>query len=161
MVSSRRLILDANLAVLLIVGLADARLIASHRNLKAYDLSDLELLKAAVSMSGELLWCPHLASEVSNLIRQIGGPAKAMLTQALAQALTGAQEEYISSEHGIHHWAYPALGLNDAIIILLAQSGATLLTADLDLHLRVLGEGLTSVNFAELRDSRRDFLPAV
>ena len=157
MTPGRQLILDANLAVLLIVGLADPRLVASHRNLKSYDLKDLDLLKAAVSMSGDLLWCPHLASEVSNLIRQIGGPAKITVTHALARALKGAHEELVSSERGIDHWAYPSLGLNDAILLRLAQSGATLLTADLQLHLSALGDGLSSVNFAELRDHRPDF----
>lgn len=155
--SDRPLILDANLAVLLIVGLADHRLISSHRNLQTYDFRDFELVKAVVSMSNDLVWCPHLLSEVSSLARQIGGPAKRQVTDALAQAIISSKEDYIPSEAGASHAAYAKLGLTDAILLLLTQSGATLLTTDLGLHLEALSQGLSSINFNELRDERPDF----
>lgn len=157
MSSDRPLILDANLAVLLIVGLTDSRLIASHRNLKAFDQNDLRLLEDVVSMSSELLWCPHLLAEVSSLVRQIGGPARRTLTEGLARAITSTTEKYVTSSDGTAHTAYATLGLTDSILLLLARSGATLLTADLDLHLAALSDGLRSVNFAEIRDTRSDF----
>ncbi|WP_269513850.1 hypothetical protein [Brevundimonas subvibrioides] len=157
MKSDRALILDANLAVLLIVGLVDSRLITSHRNLSAYDVDDFELVKSVVAMSTELIWCPHLLSEVSSLIRQIGGPARRQVTAGLSQAISGAKETCLASETALSHPAYASLGLTDAILLLLAQSGATLLTADLDLHLAALADGLSSINFAEVRDERPDF----
>lgn len=157
MKSDRPLILDANLAVLLIVGLTDPRLIRSHRNLTAYDSRDFELVKNIVSMSTELIWCPHLLSEVSSLTRQIGGPARRRVTDGLARVIGESEETYIKSEDGTRQGAYLKLGLTDSIILLLARSGATLLTADLDLHLAALSEGLSTINFSEIRDERSDF----
>lgn len=157
MKSDRPLILDANLAVLLIVGLSDPRLIRSHRNLTGYDSRDFDLLKDVVAMSTALIWCPHLLSEVSSLTRQIGGPARRHVTDGLARVIGGSEETYIKSDEGTQHGAYLHLGLTDSIILLLARSGATLLTADLDLHLVALSEGLNTINFSEIRDQRPDF----
>ena len=68
--------LDANLLVLLIVGLTDRRLIASHKRLKEYTVDDFDLLERLISASAGIAVTPNVLSEASNLTRQIGGPAR-------------------------------------------------------------------------------------
>ena len=45
---ARHLVLDTNVFLLLIVGLADTRYIASHDNTRAFDLEDFRILQGLV-----------------------------------------------------------------------------------------------------------------
>lgn len=151
------LLLDSNLAVLLVVGLADRRLIASHRALKSFDDHDFNALRMLVEASDRLVWCPHVFTETSNLARQIGGPAKRLVTMVLGDMIASSDERQMASSEDVTQEGFLRLGLTDAILVSLTQQGAQLLTTDLDLHLSVLAAGKASVNFNDLRNHRPGF----
>ena len=144
--------LDANLAVLLAVGLADVGYIAKHKRLRRYDMAAFELLDEVLGAGDGIVWCPHVLAETSNLVRYLNDPVEAEAAAALAVLVGRFPEESVPSSTGCGRAEYRRLGLTDAILLTLASSGATLLTDDLDLHLAALSADLPSLNFNELRD---------
>jgi hypothetical protein len=81
---------------------------------------------------------PNTLTETSNLLRQIGDPARQELTEALRSFIQSRQELGIASVEAARRLEYAKLGLTDAVLLEIAglkRQGLlpTLLTADLDL----------------------------
>lgn len=65
----RQLLVDTNLTLLLVVGLTDREYIARHKRLAAYRVADFEALGATLRASSEMVFCPNVWTETSNLAR--------------------------------------------------------------------------------------------
>jgi hypothetical protein len=66
------IILDTNILILLIAGLADVERYSNHKNLKNFDLSaDFEILPSILNGASEIILTPNTLTETSNLLRQI------------------------------------------------------------------------------------------
>jgi hypothetical protein len=52
---------------------------------------------------------------------------------------------------------YRRLGLADAALLCVADSGATILTDDVDLYLAAVRAGLKAINYNHIREMRPDF----
>lgn len=155
--TGRPVVLDSNLAALLVVGISDPTLVGRHRRLRSYDATDFDLLTGTLSIAGGLVWCPHVLAETSNLIRYLNEPAKSAVTLTLGTVVEAGDERPVSSGDGVRRVEFKRLGLTDAVLLVLAEAEAVLLTDDLDLHLAALSAGQDSINFSELRDQRPDF----
>ena len=144
--------LDANLAVLFTVGLANIDYIEKHKRLRRYDVAAFRLLDELLGAADGVVWCPHVLTETSNLVLYLNDPIRPEAAAALALLVNRYQEKAIPSAEGCARPEYLRLGLTDAILLTLASTGATLVTDDLDLHLAAASADLPSINFNELRD---------
>lgn len=150
----KRLIIDAQLLVLVLVGLLDTKLIGKHKRTKVYALEDYEILKAVLESHDEVVVTPNVLTEASNLIRLIGDPQKTQLTILLRAWIDGdeSEEHYIESSRAAARDEFPRLGLTDGTILELMQDELELLTADLDLYLSAsAAHPARTTNFNHLR----------
>ena len=150
-------ILDANLLVLLVVGLYSRPYIARHKRLAAYSEKDFDLLSAYVASASRLIVTPNTVTETSNLAGQTSEPARGKILKVLGKLLhtTTTEELYIDSKFAAEHPAFPRLGLTDSVLLNVADEGRTLLTADLDLYLAALRHGQSAVNFNHYIEANR------
>ncbi len=144
--------LDTNLLLLLVVGRASRSAIAEVKRLRAYSASDFDILTGQLGNSGGIVLTPNSVTETSNLLRS--GP-RSRHHQAIANsfkslvALFG--ESYVARLQALERPECINLGVTDSVMLILASSGALLLTADLDLYLAASRKGLPAVNFNYLR----------
>ena len=90
----RQIILDSNLLVLLIVGLTDPKLIYKHKRTKSYEKEDFELLVNILSNYDQVVVTPHILTETSNLVSQIGEPTMSLLRKTLLALLKEQKEVF-------------------------------------------------------------------
>jgi hypothetical protein len=140
-------ILDANLLVLLVVGMASPAYITSHKRLRAYGVKDFQLLRTVLSTASRVIVTPNIVTEASNLAGQISEPARARIFAKLRALLTIADERYVASRQATENTAFLRLGITDAAVMDAMDIGATLLTSDLDLYREAARQGRTVVNF--------------
>ncbi|HEY9011175.1 MAG TPA: hypothetical protein VIN06_09160 [Devosia sp.] len=150
----KRVVLDTNLALLLVVGLTDRTYISRHKRLAAYRVEDFELLGMLIESHGGIVFCPNVLSETSNLLRHIHEPIRSELSGTLERVVrsTAVAEEYVASAQAVTHGIFHRLGLTDAVLFTLTEFDAVLLTADLSLYLEVLSAGREAVNYNHVRD---------
>lgn len=151
------LLLDTNLPVLLVVGLTDLSYIAKHKRLSGYDEKDFEIVNGYVAGSDRLIICPNVASETSNLLRQIAEPARSQIGSAFAEIIGRIEESYVPSVDAASMPEHLRLGITDSVLLLLAKTDATLLTADLDLYLAAAHRNLSTINYNHIREQRADY----
>jgi len=139
--------LDANLLVLLVVGMASPAYISRHKRLRAYDVRDFELLRTVLSTASRVIVTPNTVTEASNLAGQISEPARTLVFTKLRALLTIAEERYVASRQAAENSTFLRLGITDAVVLDAMDVSSTLLTSDLDLYLEAARQGRTVVNF--------------
>ncbi|MDT7041626.1 PIN domain-containing protein [Candidatus Nitronereus thalassa] len=151
----KQIIIDANLMVLLVVGLTNPDLIERHkRTRKVFQKEDLDLLKKVLSGFDQILLTPHILTETSNLVSQIGEPAISQVRITLSKLLQSIEETFDPSVEVVKHQSYVRLGLTDCSILRLMGKSVTLLTADLSLFLDAAKSNPNAINFNYLRQER-------
>ena len=152
------ILLDSNLAVLLCVGLAGREHIPRHKRLAAFDELDFDLLLSVVSSFSAIAVIPNIATETSNLLRQVKPPLRDEVSKALAGLIEGAEEQVVMSKQAVIHDSYVKLGLTDAAILQLIESETNfnLMTVDFDLYLAAAVRELKVINFNHLKEQRPD-----
>ena len=151
------ILLDTNLLVLFVVGLTDPSYIPKHKRLAVYDQRDFEIVSEIVAGSDKLIICPNVASETSNLLRQIGEPARSRIGHVFAEIIARIEESYVPSVDAASLPEHLRLGITDSVLLLLAETNATLLTADLDLYLAAEDRNLSTINYNHVRAIRPDY----
>jgi hypothetical protein len=144
------IVLDANLLLLLAVGLTSRAYISNHKRLQGYEEPDFDLLTGLIG-SAAILVTPNTLTETSNLARQIKEPARTQISRQLRQICTILEEHYVQSSRAAGYKEFLRLGLADAAQLDLAGASHTLLTVDLDLYLAAVGRGLKAENFNHYR----------
>jgi len=147
----RQIILDSNLLVLLIVGLTDPNLISKHKRTKSYEKEDFDLLAKILSKYDQVVVTPHILTETSNLVSQIGEPTMSLLRKTLLALLEEQKEVFQESIDIGKHTSFIRLGLTDCAILNIIKSELPLITVDLDLYLMAVKENENTVNFNHLR----------
>jgi hypothetical protein len=141
------LLVDANLLVLLVVGLASPEYIARHKRLRAFGAEDFDLLRNLLAAARRVIVTPNVVTEASNLAGQIAEPARARIFAALRTVLEHTQEVYVESRKAAVLGVFPRLGIADAVTLDLLGNDMTLVTSDLDLYLEAARQGRDAVNF--------------
>lgn len=151
--SSRRVIaVDANLLVLLVVGLTDEKLVEKHKRTTSFQQDDFQLLTEILSGYEEILLTPHVLTEVSNLTSQIGDPAKSKIRSTFAALMNTHPEIYEKSSTTGKHYLFARLGLTDCGLLSLVENGNPLITVDLSLYLAACKLSDNVFNFNHIRD---------
>ena len=154
-----KLILDACLSILFVVGLTKRDYICKHKRLQGYDEVDFDNVSQIIAQSDGVIFTPNVLSETSNIIRYgVNDPLRSELAIKLGVIISNADERVIESRDAVRRREYVRLGLTDAVLLeLLARCGATLLTIDLDLYLAASNAGLNTVNYNHIKEQRPDF----
>lgn len=152
----RRIILDANLLVLYVVGLTDVKLVNQHKRLKIFDVDDYRFLQQRLSSYDKIVVTPGVLTESSNLLRQTNEAASTRLMRKLKTLIDCAfVEVYHPAREAAEQDEYEKLGLTDAGLLLLGDKYTPLLTADLSLYLAYNKRKLPVENFNYVRPLRR------
>ncbi len=148
-------LIDANLLVLLVAGQVGRDLVGRHKNLRSYSLDDYDLLAAVISSAKRIFVTPHILTETSNLLGQIGEPDRSRLFagfRALIQSVGMVEEIHVSSRIAASRAEFIRLGLADSASLVEHGDEITLLTADAPLYVAALSAGRKAVNFNHIRD---------
>ena len=144
--------LDANLLVLLVVGLAEPRYIQVHKRLKAFTFDDFKLLTKMIAASAGMAVTPNALSEASNLLRQINEPAKSRIGMALRRLIQNTNEIYVASVDASSRREFLRIGLSDSALLEVNKNDIVVLSVDLSRCLAAQAAGYTVVNFNHLRE---------
>jgi predicted nucleic acid-binding protein len=145
------LILDANLLVLLVVGSVDERQVPTFKRTRAYTRDDFRLLLGFMSRFGTLMVTPHILTEATNLLDDLKEPMRTTAFGFLRELISRSEERFEKSAELAGRRQFVRLGLADTAVHSVAEAGAALLTADLDLYLAASATSRHAVNFNHLR----------
>lgn len=141
-------LVDSNLLLLLVVGSANREYIRAHKRLSDhYDESDFDILVGLIEMFSEIVTVPHVVTEVFNLSRQIGSPARQQIFAKLHDLVETANEVQVASMTGFRRQESVFLGLTDSILLHLCEENVTLMTADSRLATTAEMAGYSVVRF--------------
>jgi hypothetical protein len=148
------IIVDANLLLLWIVGLASPDYIPKHKRLQTYTVEDFVIRLNSLSRARRIILTPNTLTETSNLAGYIAEPARTEIFCVLAVLIKAAETEecFIESEKAATRPEFLRLGLTDSALLHLAGDSHMLLTADVDLYLAALHRGLNAENFNHYRN---------
>lgn len=147
-------IIDANLLVLLVVGLTDSSLISKHKRTRSFETEDYKLLTDALSHFDQIIVTPHILTEASNLLSQTSEPIASALRNTLSELLSTQREEFEPSAAVAEHGSFLRLGLTDSAILRLVEREVPVITTDLDLYLAACKTNPNAINFTYLRQER-------
>ena len=149
----RTLLLDANVLLLLFVGLHDRRRISHFKNTAQFTEEDFDLLVEIVAQFDMIAATPHVLTEVSNLAGQLGEPGRSQLFEGLRTQLTILSEPQVAVASAVTDEGFVRLGVTDAAISVLTRGDPqyVVLTADLDLWIHLTRAGVNAENFNHLR----------
>ena len=153
----KRIAVDANLLLLLVVGSAAPEFVHKHKRLKAYLASDYDLLTSIVERPDRIVATPNALTEVSNLMRHgVQEPLQTKIVRAF-QALVGQLDErYQPSRKIIRDPDFLQLRLADCAWLDCLDADTELITADLPLYLVAISRGHAARKFTHLRDLARE-----
>ena len=150
-------LVDANLLVLLIVGNVRRSLVDRHPELKAYSVSDYDLLVSQFGPGCMIYVTPNTLTETSNLLRLGPESINASLFDELRSMIQDNEEVVVVSKRAASRSEFGWLGLTDTVLLELATPETPLITTDLRLWSTVIGfKPDAAVNFHHLR--RRKFV---
>lgn len=149
---SSRLLIDANLLVLLVVGMTARRLVSKHKRLREFSEDDYDLLTALISAVDEVVVTPNTLTEASNLLKQHRDPERSRFLDGLKAVIKGGREITVPSADASDNPAFRRLGLADAAILEIVSKDTKLLTVDLDLWKAASSRGSNAAeNFWHLK----------
>lgn len=152
---SSTLLIDTNLIVLLVVGLADEKAVINHKRTRAYTIDDFRLLTEFISSIPEVAVIPNALSEASNLLSFEGDEHARSILNKFSIFLSRAKEKYIVSADAARRPEFKWLGLTDCALLEFAKHDVHLLTADVALHVAALKAGYSSTNFTHYIQAAR------
>lgn len=149
--SGAGVVLDSNLLLLLVVGLAGEQYIPKHKRLAAYSVEDYRLLVQSISNVERVIVTPNTLTETSNLLGYIAEPDRSHLFCTFRELIGFAKEKYYESNQSSRRPEFPRLGLTDSALLEAVSDANPLLTVDLDLYLAALANGGKATNFNHIR----------
>jgi len=141
-----RLLLDANVLLLWIVGSLNSALVGTHRRLREFDIDDFRLVERLAVETDDHVSIPHVLTEVSNFLGS--GPQQMVEngTLALAAYIAKLDEKLISAMVVATNPEFHALGLTDAAIYHLAGGDIRVVSMDFHLCNRLAAKGVDVIN---------------
>jgi hypothetical protein len=152
---SRTLVLDTNLIVLLVIGLADESLVARHKRTRAYTTNDFRLLLEIISTFEEVSVIPNALSEASNLLEFEGEGIPEKIFVQFSRLVASSREVYVPSADALLRSEFRRLGLTDAATLEMGKNNFHILSADVGLYLAALKAGYAASNFTHVIEASR------
>lgn len=151
MTMTREWFIDANLLVLLVVGITDRSLISKHRRLRTFTSGSYDRLIALVGQN-RIHVTPNTLTEASNLIGQHEEPERSQCYDTLSLLVKNSNEIFVESATAIQNKDFRRLGLSDAVLLEVVSPETPLLTVDFELYLAAsrASAGASAINFRHL-----------
>jgi rRNA-processing protein FCF1 len=146
----KKVFVDSNLLLLLLVGSYDPSLIARFKRVEKYSVDDFELLRTFVLLFSTVVTTPHVLTEVSNLANALGSPIKEKWFAHFQNALQLFDERQFVSRELSCKDEFLAFGLTDTALFSLCGE-ALLVTEDHRLSGYLRSKNLPVINFSDLR----------
>jgi rRNA-processing protein FCF1 len=153
-IRGQSVIVDANLFLLLAVGLHDPRAIKNMKRLSNFTVDDFELLRAFLNSSSRLVTTAHVLTEVSNLAGSTSGHLKDMIFVQLSSLIEIFEEKTSPAKEICRQIEFQRFGLTDAALSQLLP-GAVLLTEDGRLAHYLQSKSLRAMTLSDVRHLRR------
>ena len=142
--------IDANLLVLLVVGLVDRELVATHRRTQIFTPEDYDRLFRIINVLKRVFVTPNTLTETSNLLKP---PRDKQAIDKLRILIEESKEIVVPSATAARNSAFWRLGLTDAALLEVVSAARPLITVDLDLYSAALSKGEEAAfNFTYLQD---------
>lgn len=110
------------------------------------------MLVRLVGEFDRVLTTPHVLTETSNLLGQLGDPLRRKVRHALAELLQHLVEEFTPSQELVQDTHFVRLGLTDiAVTRAVKEKEVTVVTADLPLYVHLTQSGVHAINYNHLR----------
>lgn len=155
--TKKRLVLDTNLLLLLLVGGCDKKLLKNYTSTRKYSDNDYDLLIQILRrFDSSIVITPHILTEISNLSRRdIKEPQLSYYFKTVIDKLKNCKEEHFPLENltGVKINILSRFGFTDISIIEVAQKiEAVILTDDIDLCLHAINSyRIPSINFQNIK----------
>jgi hypothetical protein len=150
-----KILLDANLAVLLVLGSTDRRLVGSHKRIQGYSRRDFENLTTQLAQCDAIIFLPNTLTEVSDLIGLgLYGALREDVYAKFQRLISSCEELYIQSSTASSCDEFFRLGLTDAALLTVGGGDCVLLTDDDELYVAALASGRRVRNFRHIRAER-------
>jgi hypothetical protein len=153
--SSRGILVDTNILLLLLVGLFDRKQISRFKRTSQFTEADYDLLVALLANFQRIVTSPNILTEVSNLSGQFKDPSSAAYFGHFAASIAEFDERYIVSGTASQMPQFSQLGLTDCGILHLAKDRYVVLTDDTLLYLFSQDAGIDVINFNYIREFGR------
>jgi hypothetical protein len=149
---ARGILIDANLALLYLVGSYDLRLIGDgkYNKLSKYVVEDFQLLVRLKKVFKKAVTTPHVLTEVSNLTNDLPEQTKAACLRKFYETFVEIDELPIPSLEAAQRPEFPFLGLTDSALALVSDQ-FLIVTDDARLVKKLNDSRLEALNFNHLR----------
>jgi hypothetical protein len=156
----KSILLDSNLLLVFLTGSVGTHLFRVFKRVSDYTIEDYELLVRLLESFTVLLTTPHILTEVSNLANSLPQSYKRDWYQNLSDLVASAEEsigfreEWTPAVQLAETPEFVAFGITDAALTKLS-SKALLVTEDHRLAGVLRGQGISVLNFGDLRKIQR------
>lgn len=149
-----RVILDANLLVVYVIGVKHPERLGDHRRVKEYLPSDFTVLTMILSHFNQIVLTPNVITECSDLLGdgESDSDAKEALKALIHSPEVRVIEEYVPSKDASTRNQYKYLGIADCALLELIDDDTILLSADSQLVSEAQSINPNSINFNHYRD---------
>lgn len=145
-------LLDTNIFLLLVIGDLDPSKIANFKRTRdRFNVRDHKTLKKFLNNFQKTIVTPHVLTEVSNLLGQIGSPDKEAVFSQFSGLILPAEEIFVPAANFCRETAFMKLGLTDCAIRAVSQNCYLVLTDDSALYQVLQHHQIDAVNFNHLR----------
>jgi len=146
-VQAQGIVLDANVAMLYVVGSINPKQIPKHHRTSAYHSNDYWTLLTLVSKARTSFAVPHTLTELSNL-----GDTTPLFRLAFRSLFRDIEELPLKSIVGFDSNVFIRSGLTDAMLVEVAQQNYLVITADHALYSFITNLGRPCINFNYLKE---------
>lgn len=149
-----RVLLDANLLLLYVVGKTRQDLIGKHRRVKQFNSRDYPLLRKMLCSFSQIILTPNIVTECSDLLSDEPKDdfAKSNLKAFIENDDFIVFEQYVQSRSAVRMAEYNYLGVADCSLLSLVDSNTVLLTMDHRLAEAATKKNPYSLNFNHYRN---------
>jgi hypothetical protein len=142
---------DANLLVLLLIGIVNPNRIPNFKRTQDFTIEDFRILRRLVEWFGEpLVATPHVLSQVSDLT-DLAGREGISVRKLLKSTVEVIDERYDEARSLVAHPLFNRFGLGDASVAAVCERNIVVLTADVQLQIALASLRLDAINFNHVR----------
>jgi hypothetical protein len=149
--ASQGLLLDTNIALLLVVGDHDPALLPKFKRTAKFAPEDYATLRRILSRFKAVVTTPAILTEVNSLASQFGEPTKTAVLRTFAKTVKEFSEKYIPSTVIADDELFAKFGLTDTNIKLVAAGQFLVLTDDYRFSGYLAANQIAAVNFNHIR----------
>lgn len=145
--------LDANLALLLLVGQVDRNHISVFKRTSSYTAEDYLALMGILKNFRKIVTTPNVLTEVNNLAGALAGKHKDAFMSVFSRYIEGTEERYLQSNLAMKEPGFLKYGITDVGAIWTCRSKYLLISDDFKMVAPARAAGVDVLNFNYIRQA--------